>query len=186
MPRLSFENKNIEMLKDVFSVGKDSMISEKYIVFDTLRRNNTYISEEQLNLLDQCYDIIVSVGGKENTICKPHPRSLFATKASIGQYSGQEIPMEVLYASMEDLDQRILVSFTSSAIFTPKIMFDKEPLVISLHRMLRETRGSAIFEGIYQKFKETYSQKERVMAPETFEELKECLMRAAGSEYTAD
>ena len=175
MPRLEFDDHTVSLLENVFASGNVRRIKNRVIIFDTLRGHTKFMSETQYDLLDRCYDEIVSSAGPDHVICKPHPRSLFATKAEVEMYRGQEVPMEVLYASMSDIEERVLISFTSSAVFTPKIMFGKEPTVICLHRILNGTRGSRIFEGIYQKFSETYRNSSKVMAPRSVEELKSCL-----------
>ena len=177
MPRLKFDSRTVSLLEEVFSVGSDAHISERIIIFDTLRKYSRYMDEAQFILLDECYDTIRSYAGGQDIICKPHPRSGFETKSQIEVYKNQEVPMEILYATMDDLEDRILISYTSSAVFTPKIMFDKEPVVLSLHRILNETRGSVVFEGIYLKFKGIYKDSGKVMAPENMDELKACLSR---------
>lgn len=176
MPRLDFSSATANMLETVFDVREENRIHQKWIIFDTLRRYSADMQETEFAILDDSYRAIVSAGGND-IICKPHPRSVFESKAQIALYPDSGIPMEVLYARMDDLENRILISYTSSAVFTPKIMFGMEPVVISLHRLLSGTRGSGIFEGIYQKFRGIYADQDRVMAPDSIEELTECVRR---------
>ena len=67
---------------------------------------------------------------------KPHPRSKEKTGADIKVYTNTSVPMEVLYAGMENLDGRILITYASSAVYTPKMFFDAEPVVINLFRIV--------------------------------------------------
>lgn len=172
MPRLEFNKKNVVMLEKIFLVNSDSRINNKYIIFDVLRRKPSLSEKNRNILLDKCYEMIVQFADRDKVICKPHPRSIIGSAAKVDIYTNQEIPMEVLYASMEDLDERILITYSSSAVFTPKILFDKEPIVICLHNLFSELESSKIFQKIYEKFKRIYRNQHKVMAPATLEELK--------------
>ena len=176
MPMLPLNETTINMLEDVFSVSKERKIKEKYIIFDTYRFNAKRTMMEELSLLDQCYTFISSIVGKSNIICKPHPRSNSVSKADLTHYLYQEIPMEVLYASMQDLNERVLIAHTSSAVFTPKILFDKEPKIICLHNIVNNNRASSIFEEVYKKFKSIYSEQSKLVAPKSFDELEKELL----------
>lgn len=171
MPGLYSDPGTIEMLNDVFSVDDEKRIDERYILFDTLRPNPAVMSDEDFSILDACYSRIMHCVGAENIVCKPHPRSRKAQDVGLRLYTSQELPMEVLYAGMTDLEKRVLISYTSSAMFTPKLLFGKEPCVISLHRMLKEKRGSILFEEMYKKMKQEYSVPSRIAAPESLDEL---------------
>lgn len=180
MPRLKFDEDITNMLEDIFSVNQTEHIKKKYIIFDTLRPDTANLNNKDLEILDECYDIISHFVGRSKVIIKTHPRSRISSNSNIEIYRNQEIPMEILYVAMPDLDQKVLVSFASSAIFTPKILFDKEPLIISLHRILHETSTSILFETIYNKFRGIYSNKDRVLAPVSFDELEKILLKVQG------
>lgn len=174
MPRLQFDDQSRNALSEIFSVDDSKSINSKAIIFDTLRPNPAYLNESDFAILDEGYQYL-SERFLTDVIVKPHPRSKNTGNYVIEHYQHQEIPMEVLYAGMKDLDHRILITYTSSAVFTPKILFDKEPTVISLHRLLKESKSSIIFEPIYEKFRKIYSEPERVSAPESLDELKSLL-----------
>lgn len=181
MPRLALTGENRALLEDLFGVEETQRIAERFVVFDISRRANTRLSETELGVLDCCYDLILRYAGRENAIVKPHPKSTGRTASELTLYPYQGLPMEVLYIGMPDLAERVLISFVSSAVFTPKILFDAEPTVICLHRLLKETVYAATFEGIYDRFRGTYREPERVCAPESFEELEELLRRLCPS-----
>lgn len=176
MPRLDFNETTGDLLNKIFAVDDSKKINSKVIIFDTLRPNPSYLNEEDFEVLDKCYRMIGDYFA-ENVIVKPHPRSRNVGSYDIGLYEFQEVPMEVLYAGMNNLDELVLITYTSSAVFTPKIMFDKEPTVISLHRLLNNTKSSIIFEPIYIKFKSIYSKQDKVCAPENLDEMKLMLGR---------
>lgn len=69
---------------------------------------------------------------------------------------------------------KILMSVFSSACIMPKIMFDEEPFVILLYKLIDVSDETAINSDIIDlvyKVKESYQNPERFVIPETFEEL---------------
>ena len=174
MPSLQFDDTTGNMLRDIFSVDDEKSIKSRAIIFDTLRPNPMCLKETDFEVLDESYRCIGDAF-LDDVIVKPHPRSKNKGCYRIEMYKYQEIPMEALYAGMKDLEQRILITYTSSAVFTPKILFDKEPVVISLHRLIEDSKSSVVFEPIYEKFRMIYSEPERVSAPESLDELKSLL-----------
>ena len=171
-PRIELNEESRTMLTDVFEMDKDSGIDEKYIVFDTKRRggNLDAMTNEEKDLLDECYRVVKEYAG-DDIICKPHPKSVEEGSSGIRLYPYQGIPMEALYLNMRDIDDRVLVSHVSTAVFSPKIFLGKEPRVICLHKILKDNPSSITFESIYEKFRNTYSDPERVIAPISLEEL---------------
>ena len=172
---LKLNSANQQMLFDIYSLPDDGVINEKCIIFDTKRHGTTILPKEQMTLMDKCYSIVAEHIGYQDVILKPHPRSTEECLCGAPQYTYPEIPMEVLYAEMSELEKRILVSFVSTAVFTPKILFDAEPFVICLHRIVKDNRISSNFESIFEKFRKLYNDPLRVMAPGSLEELETCL-----------
>ena len=176
MPRLQIDPKTRDLFFDIFSVEREQSIFEQYIIFDTKRRGAELdvLTQEEKDLLDSCYTLVTRYAG-EDVICKPHPKSTEQPGCLMKSYDHQGVPMEVLYMDMPDLENRVLISHVSSAVFTPKIFLDCEPVVICLHKILKDSRISKNFTEIYEKFRGTYRQPERVMAPSSMEELEEML-----------
>lgn len=183
MPRIVLNDENRRMLADIFSVQEEQMISEKFIIFDTKRRGGAldHLNTEELSVLDECYDYVLSCAG-EDVICKPHPKSVNRTSCEVRLYPYQGIPMEALYVNMPDLKDRVLISHVSSAVFTPKILLDSEPYVICIHKLMPGTSLSQMFTPVYEKFRSTYREPERVYAPETMEELKGILQTLSSTD----
>ena len=175
MPRLPLDDQTRKMFCDLFSIRNESEIREKFIIFDTKRWDKERCNSDQLQLLDQCYQIVLDTAGRDNVILKPHPRSTKELQSGIRVYPNKGVPMEAIYAVMPDMRDRILISFVSSAVFTPKILLDEEPVVICLHRIVTDNRNSRVFDGIFEKFRNTYRQPERVLAPASIEELRQRL-----------
>jgi len=179
MPKFELNEGNQRLLDDIFAIDQEKKIPEKSIIFDLPRRGDPYIDhvdDTQLALMDSFYTLVKKYAG-DDVLCKPHPKSTVRTKADIRVYPYQDIPMEILYAGMDNLDDHVLISLVSSAVFTPKILFDAEPTVICLYKVFGVERTIQRFDGIFNKFRNTYRNKDKVLAPNTAEELKKELKR---------
>ncbi|MCI8566633.1 MAG: hypothetical protein HFI39_10010 [Lachnospiraceae bacterium] len=172
MPRIKWDRDSREMLCRVFGVDQQKTITEKCILFDELRGVEK-VADKKSELLDQCF-LVLDEYMHGNIICKSHPRSLKETQTGITLYPNSSAPAEVLYAVMPDLEEKILVSYCSTALFTPKIMFGKEPAVIMLHRII-DGSSNTTGERLYQKLHSIYNKKSRVIAPNNLEQLRNYL-----------
>ncbi len=182
MPRIKMNEYNRLLIRDIFSLDDSAMITDRGIIFDLPRRGDPYIdyfTQDQLDILDSCYELVRKYAG-DDLICKPHPKSTERTKANIKIYPHQEIPMEIMYAEIDNLDELVLISLVSSAVFTPKIVFDAEPYVICIYKILEDERIFDRFNGIYEKFRNEYREKERVSAPSTMVEMEQILEKIYG------
>lgn len=68
-------------------------------------------------------------------------------------------------------DTYILISYISTALATPKLMFDKEPYILLLYRLVESTVDVSSVDNYYRELKKLYTNPERVFIPETEEEL---------------
>lgn len=71
-----------------------------------------------------------------------------------------------------NIDEYILFGIYSSAQFTPKILFDKEPYVILLYKLFPNLfPDQANLVGFVNKFISSYKDKSRIVVPESFDEM---------------
>lgn len=116
---------------------------------------------------------IFSVLKHEKFLYKAHPNEVLN-----GIYDGFEmyntnLPWELTVNYCND--SNIFISFFSTAAITPKILFNKEPRVIFLFRLLQPY----IFfqaEEFLIRIRNSYYNKDRVMAPRNVKELSEILL----------
>ena len=175
MPKPGDSPETMDLLRQVFPVREEDQIREKVIIFDPLRGLEKE-REKKFPVIDACYREVVEAFGQENVVIKPHPRSTEKPEAEAKIYAGTGIPMEILYAGMEDLEERVLVTYASTAVYTPKMMFGKEPRVIALFRIADGETGSE-WEPQFTKFRTMYTDRERMAAPVNQEGLRALLDR---------
>jgi len=170
MPSLEWNTKNQHILLDVFSIAKDSLINERVVIFDVARGIYKNDLDVKVDLLDNCYREILEKFSYNNVIIKAHPRSTTQSVANVKEYKKTGIPVEILYAGMEDLENRVLVGTFSTALFTPKMMFDVEPIVILLYKIVWP--GNKSIPETFERIQRVYRHKERLLVPNSIEELK--------------
>ena len=172
MPSFDLSHDNRKVLKELFNFNMDDSIKERVIVFDTVR--NLYKKPSyDLGKMDDCIREIIREYPYDDLICKPHPRSRGNSFFQMKTYKKTGMPIEVIYSDMLDLDNRILIGNHTTAIYTPKMMFNKEPIVISLHNIVWSSRPNIPY--VFEKIKSMYTNKGKIIAPKTLEELKICL-----------
>ena len=178
MPSFDLSHDNRKMLKELFNFNIDDSIKERIIVFDVFRvlyKKTSY----DLGKMDDCICEIIREFPYDEIICKPHPRSRSVFNFQMKTYKGTGIPMEVIYSDMNDLDNRILIGNHTTALYTPKMMFNKEPFVISLHNIVWSNRPN--IPHVFEKIRSMYTNKGKIIAPKTLEDLKICLSNIKNS-----
>ncbi len=76
----------------------------------------------------------------------------------------------------EEIEQKILIALNSTAAFSPKMLFGAEPTVILLYRLMKtseEVRRKR--DQQYENLATIYTDRSKVIIPETEEELKTAL-----------
>ena len=172
MPELPTDEKTSNMLFDLFSVDLKDAIKERVIVFDTVRGLKDV--GVQFDRVDACYQLLLETFGSQNVICKPHPRSRKTTSVNLKLFEKTEMPIEVLYSEMNDLEDRCLVGICSTAMYSPKLVFGKEPYVIDLSKLVFKN-GERVYSELSDKMCSLYNDKKKVFCPSTMEEFAECM-----------
>lgn len=135
----------------------------------------------------QLIDMVIDCFGKDHVLVRLHPTS---DKA---KYDGKswrydentDIPWEEIAGMDKNLENCMLVTAVSSAVYTPKLMYDKEPKVMVLGCMVKNEYSMYEWSDIFfkdnvasfnRRFHDTYKTKSRFMLPESFSEM-ECLLK---------
>ena len=179
MPKPGDRKETMDAITRIFRVTPEDRIREKVMIFDPLRGLDSE-REKKFPEIDRCYREAVSVFGRENVVIKPHPRSTETPDAGAKIYSRTGIPMEALYAGMEDLEDRILITYASTAVYTPRMLFGKEPWVIVLFRITDGETGSE-WQPQFDKFRRMYSKQERMAAPADADEFSRLVRKISHS-----
>lgn len=158
------------LLASVFDNGCVSSIRPKcwiYLGNPDIDLSDKDISETKRHLMaigNACSELIY----------RPHPRtqnkSIEGLPKSVIIDTGTK-SWEVACANGQITDDTVLFGYGSTALSNPKKMFDLEPFVVSLHRLLSENINETYSEKVYRSLKSIYRVPEKVCAPETIKEL---------------
>ena len=113
--------------------------------------------------------------GKENVLVKRHPRDGSALHPDIHYYPNSSVPIELICAN-NDMSEKVIVCFSSTAAATPKLLFDQEPYVILLYRLVNEERIKTQEASYYTACQQLYRQNNRFFIPENEAQFSEALL----------
>ena len=188
---INVKNRNIEKLKipEIKKTGNEGVailnklmaydecylkyLSNKCIYFDQPFGFDA-IMKQQLKIIE----IISEVIGPEHVGIKMHPRTQGDVYKDICKTINIKIPFEVLELNF-DINNKILISILSTACLNPKIIFNEEPYIILLYKIVDLNATDDAFLDIVSKVKDSYNNKNKFFIPETIEELKTILVELA-------
>lgn len=183
-------NKEIkDTINKLFNYKRKRAYNEKIIYLENCffrdeqdARYETYKTLDQISLLKRIEEVV----GRENIIVRKHP----ITKGTAYESSGFrvdefiDIPWELILLNGNFKD-KILMTILSTAVLSPKIMFDEEPTVIILAKAYKNEFSdkeiwakelwSESFEALIEKIKSIYSDSSKIIVPENFNELDKIL-----------
>jgi hypothetical protein len=149
-------------------------LSNKCIFFD-----QPFGFDEIMKQQSKLLKIICEIMGPENVGVKIHPRTQENLYQDTCNVINIKIPFEILELNF-DINNIILISVLSTACLNPKIVFNEEPYVILLYKLIELQGTDNAFLDIVLKVKNSYNNKNRFFIPETVEELMIILTRLKG------
>lgn len=157
-----------QVIQDVFLNGQETYFAEKVLILDTMRTE--ILTPEGVRKNESLFLLLEELFGSEQVLYKKHPRDATPESRPIRKLSDAMFEA-VCYEN--DCSGKILAAFYSTAVFTPKLLFNQEPVVILLYRLLQKyvTRTVDMDAYVYAVRKQ-YRHPERVIVPKTVAELR--------------
>lgn len=153
----SFNSDDLNKLSDMFKSLNYEINNKKiYWLGQFIGKELTY---KMADVLKDYYDEI---------IYKPHPR--FQVDIDGIDVLKQKQIWELSVLQMSDVSDKCFLTIHSTAVFTPKILFDYESYIIFTYRLLDEYDSS--IDKSVMNFVNSYRNKEKILIPETLEELR--------------
>lgn len=109
---------------------------------------------------------------KNNVHYRPHPNEQKESISSNYELFENDNPWELILGSCSN--SNVVISIFSTAAITPKVLFNKEPKVVFLFRLL-PSYSFYQAEEILSRLKSIYSNEQDVIAPSTILELEQIL-----------
>ena len=167
----------LKWINHVFQVTPDKLMKEAVIIFDTLAGER-----EKRERLDRCYHMAADILGSDNIIVKRHPRDKSPADERFNQYQDHDTPFEAISANM-NMNDKILITYSSTAVGTVKLLMGREPAVILLYRIVNpgaEVNGKR--DRYYQSLSELYADGNRIFIPADMAEYEAILRRFRDSD----
>lgn len=169
----SIKKSNIkEHLSQIFDIGNQDLINEKVVILDVLKPGK--YAEEDITKLYGIYERIRERFTFEQTIVKKHPRDKSTELGYYKCYENYNIPFECLCTQM-DMDNKVLIAVSSTAVVIPKLLLGEEPVVILLYKIIKQINQSEDYlkkqDMFYELCKKSYKDPDRFTIPTSYDEL---------------
>ncbi len=169
------DEETTKLFNKIFHFEDSDLIKENCILMDCI--HNEILDKRGQKRLDQIYQKIFETYGTVNIIVKPHPRDNAALKNNIKYYMDYKLPLECMYMNT-NCSNKVIISVASTAVATPKILFDQEPYIILLYKLLdlkNKNINQKDLDIFFTSFRKLYVHPERFMIPESVDEMVEYL-----------
>jgi energy-converting hydrogenase A subunit M len=149
----------------------------RYLFFEAPYQSQKVI-KQQTSLID-----IFAKKLKKDFCIKLHPRSEWDSDKYKAYVLDIDLPVELLCLN-RDLSDNVLISVLSTACITPKLMFDQEPVLIFLYKLV-DIYSIGHMDEMYiqfiERFARTYRDPEKVFIPDSVKELKNLIDQLGSS-----
>ena len=158
-----------EFLCDIFDVSSEDIFDQPVTVIEC--KVSDYLTDESSEILENIYEQIIEKTGIQNIVFKRHPRDS-RTPIAGREYLEGTVPFE-LFSCIDDLTNKVLVAWDSTAVLTPKLFYNQEPTIVLLYKLVEgKINNFEQTDRLYREFKEIYTDKTKFIIPETEQELK--------------
>jgi len=167
-----YDKDYLKQIRDLFSSFEIDTCNDRKIFWLSQFLNNEKFNE----MVEEVLKTLLPY--KEEVVFCQHPRNPMKNVNGYLESDNRQI-WEFRLLNMEDIERKLFISIHSTACFSGKMLYDKEPYVILFYKLGdgKVTHVTKEFEEIIQRFKDSYKDHEKVMIPETIEEFKDCLKR---------
>ena len=172
IPKIWEKDQYRKLLNTIFSVSENFQISEEVIILDQPKYE--IVNNSDIDSLIELYRLLTDFCDVKNIIIKQHPRCKDKTIDGFNYFKDTGIPFECICMNI-DMDKKILITYESTSVVTPKLLFNQEPVVILLYKLIKAKAGgyNTTFEdAFFSKVKKTYSNKQKFYIPQNIEDLK--------------
>ena len=166
---------HLPLFAEIFQVT-NRPITKNVIFFDAVREE-IFTNDWSLSKMAEWYSTIESYIGYDKMYLKSHPRAMDKYPHKCENYPSSKCPMEIEYLNM-DMDNMVLITLASTAVITPKLLYDKEPIVLLLcnidNQVYKPNNNQLAF---YKSIQSIYRDKTKIMILKNEESMKECLIK---------
>lgn len=184
-PKINETKEFNKIIDEIFNYSDDLNKYKRYIYFGQAFYEDYNIIEfvekesKIMKILNQSI--------RKNMTVKLHPRKVKDSK-SVKDSIETNCPWECIVNQLENIDDRVLISISSTSLITPKLIADKEPYIICTIKIF-ENAFKNVFSKydyynknvlLFEEVKKMYKHPEKVYFPESIDEFKKILLQIEG------
>ena len=174
----SAKEEDIKYIKPALEVDDILQYRTKGVYFENDFRNTEFEGVDEKQIIDLLYKSL----GKDQLTVRMHPRNPKDKYQSQGYIIDQnnKNSWEDILVALDNLNDLALITLNSTAVFTPKMIYGKEPVIVILGKMIMneysyQPWARYFWDDKYSKFvqriHESYNNKKKVIIPESFDEM---------------
>ena len=152
---------------DIFNIPHSISGYAQKIVWLSLVSNNLEKKEGTLKIAD------ILEEHKEDVLIRLHPREIRQDVYKRFSVDENNYMWEV-QVGMTAIEEKLLITQGSTAVFTPKLMYNKEPYILFTYKLIPLPNNTTTqeFQSLVTKLKKLYNYPERIYEPETWKDFK--------------
>ncbi len=165
-----FDEGYLKQIREALSSFNVDDCNDRKIFWLSQFLNNVKFNE----MVDDVLDTLVPY--KDDLVFCQHPRNPMKNVHNFKESDNSQI-WEFRLLNMDDIDRKLFISIHSTACFSAKMLYDYEPYVILFYKLGDDevTHVTEDFEEVIRRFKESYSDPDKIMIPETIDEFKDAV-----------
>ncbi len=157
---------NTNALKIIFNYTPNSKYTDNKIIYLTQPLKETSVGTRAEEIEKQVFSLL-----GDSALIRVHPRQ------SVDSYSGYKLDTEnnlwEIECAEQITDDHILIGAFSTAMFIPKMLYNKEPMVIFTYELYGEHFND--FVKMVDMLRSMYKNPEKIIVAENIDTLKRCL-----------
>lgn len=185
-PNLNSSPEFKKILDNIYQYKKENKEFRDVIYFEQAFSKDYNIPE--VNKIEKMiFDKIIKNVDKEKVVVKLHPRNEDKLDNDL-KIINTLSPWECSANDLENIENKVLISISSTAIITPKLFCDKEPYVICTIKIYEKYMKNIFKEYNYydnlveflESVQNTYKSHDKFFMPNNIEEFEEILVKMKG------
>ncbi len=170
---IDVKSEQLKIFNRIFCVDEGEQIDEKIIFLGTVPE--LALKKEAINKYN---DIIKMLSNFKNLIIKRHPADKSEKQSGVKYLEYSDKPFEIIMANF-DIESKVIISLSSTAAVTSKIIYDKEPVVILLYKLFKGTivEWNDYYDTFFQNVRKTYRNANRFFIPENMDAFEKILFQ---------
>lgn len=163
----AIDDQLLKIARRVFGVDESASIYKERIIL--LSQPN--MDETTKNVFEKVLDFLED--DREDVIVRTHPRERNFSLYQSFSVDHAGIMWELL-VDTDSIEEKLLITSYSTAVFTPKLLYDREPWIVFLYKMIKSDPNITTLVG---QLRDSYRHKERICEAESREELEDFISR---------